>query len=272
MLQIFEQDRALIPFKRDIELRMDNYRRMRYALVQNGNLSDFANAHEYYGFHHTLDGWVYREWAPAADALYLMGDFNDWNRTSHPLTRLENGSWELHLPEEALHDGSRVRTVVRNGGTLSNHIPLYARRVIQDPVSYDWICEVWDPTEPFPWTDGSFCPDAVPLIYESHVGMATEEYRPGTYREFADDVLPRVKDLGYNTVQLMAVMEHPYYGSFGYQVSSFFAASSRFGYPEELKYLVNRAHELGLSVLLDLVHSHAVKNTVEGINMFDGTE
>ena len=272
MLQIFEQDRALIPFRRDIELRMDNYRRMRYALVQDGNLSDFANAHKYYGFHHTLDGWVYREWAPAADALYLMGDFNDWNRTSHPLARLENGNWELQLPEEALHDGSRVRTVVRNGDTLTDHIPLYARRVVQDPVSFDWLCEVWDPVEAYPWTDGNFHPDAIPLIYESHVGMATEEYRVGTYREFADHVLPRVKDLGYNTVQLMAVMEHPYYGSFGYQVSSFFAASSRFGYPEDLKYLVNRAHELGISVLLDLVHSHAVKNTVEGINMFDGTE
>ena len=221
MLQIFEQDRALIPFRRDIELRMDNYRRMRYALVQDGNLSDFANAHKYYGFHHTLDGWVYREWAPAADALYLMGDFNDWNRTSHPLTRLEDGNWELRLPEEALHDGSRVRTVVRNGDTLTDHIPLYARRVVQDPVSFDWLCEVWDPTEAYPWTDRNFHPDAIPLIYESHVGMATEEYRPGTYREFADNVLPRVKDLGYNTVQLMAVMEHPYYGSFGYQVSSF---------------------------------------------------
>ena len=272
MLRIFEQDRALIPFKRDIELRMDNYRRVRCMLVKNGRLTDFANAHEYYGFHHTLDGWVYREWAPAADALYLMGDFNDWNQTSHPMTRVENGSWELCLPEEALHDGSRVRTVVRNGDTLTAHIPLYARRVVHDPVSFDWLCEVWDPTEPFPWTDGDFRPDSIPFIYESHVGMATEEYRPGTYREFADHVLPRVKDLGYNTVQLMAVMEHPYYGSFGYQVSSFFAASSRFGYPEELKYLVNRAHELGISVLLDLVHSHAVKNTVEGINMFDGTE
>ena len=150
MLQIFEQDRALIPFRRDIELRMDNYRRMRYALVQDGNLSDFANAHKYYGFHHTLDGWVYREWAPAADALYLMGDFNDWNRTSHPLARLENGNWELQLPEEALHDGSRVRTVVRNGDTLTDHIPLYARRVVQDPVSFDWLCEVWERVEAYP--------------------------------------------------------------------------------------------------------------------------
>ena len=180
MLRILEQDRALIPFERDIELRMNNYRRMRYTLAGSGSLSDFANAHEYYGFHHTWEGWVYREWAPAADAVYLMGDFNGWNETSHPLTRLENGNWELRLPEGALHDGSRVKAVVRNGERLSSHIPVYARRVIQDPVSYDWLCEVWDPTEAFPWTDADFRPDDTPLIYESHVGMATEEYRPVT--------------------------------------------------------------------------------------------
>ena len=248
------------------------YEHMRYVLTQGGSLSDFANAHEYYGFHHTDDGWVYREWAPAADGVYLMGDFNDWQETATPLVRLENGSWELVLPDEMLHDGSRVRTVVRNGERLTAHIPLYARRVVQDPVSYDWICEVWDPVEPYPWTDAGFETHTPLLIYETHVGMATEEYRPGTYREFADDVLPRVKALGYNTIQLMAIMEHPYYGSFGYQVSNFFAASSRFGYPEELKYLVDKAHGLGITVLLDLVHSHAVKNTVEGINAFDGTE
>ena len=201
-----------------------------------------------------------------------MGEFNGWKETDTPLRPVGGGNWELRLPEETLRDGSRVKTVVRNGKKLTNHIPLYARRVIQDPVSIEWICEVWDPMEPYPWTDAGFRAQQPLFIYEAHVGMATEEYKVGSYREFADRVLPRVKELGYNTVQLMAIMEHPYYGSFGYQVSSFFAASSRFGYPEELKYLVNKAHELGLAVLLDLIHSHAVKNTVEGINAFDGTE
>ncbi|MBQ9045159.1 MAG: alpha amylase C-terminal domain-containing protein [Oscillospiraceae bacterium] len=272
LYQIFQRDPALLPYRGQLEHHIGTYQHVRYVLTQGGSLSDFANAHEYYGFHHTESGWVYREWAPAADAVYLMGDFNDWNETAAPLTRLENGNWELRLPEDALHDGSRVRTVVRNGDRMSIHIPLYARRVVQDPVSYDWICEVWDPVEPYPWTDADFTPKGPLLIYETHVGMATEEYRPGTYREFADEVLPRVKALGYNTIQLMAIMEHPYYGSFGYQVSNFFAASSRFGFPEELKYLVDKAHGMGLAVLLDLVHSHAVKNTVEGINAFDGTE
>lgn len=272
MYTIFQRDPALLPYKGELEHHIGTYQHMRYVLAQGRSLSEFANAHEYYGFHHTDEGWVYREWAPAADGVFLIGDFNDWQETATPLTRLDNGNWELRLPEESLHDGSRVRTVVRNGEQVSVHIPLYARRVVQDPVSYDWICEVWDPVDPYPWSDSGFATNKPLLIYETHVGMATEEYRPGTYREFADDILPRVKALGYNAIQLMAIMEHPYYGSFGYQVSSFYAASSRFGYPEELKYLVNKAHEMGISVLLDLVHSHAVKNTVEGINAFDGTE
>ena len=272
MYPILERDAALRPFERDINLRMDNYRRMHALLANDRTLSDFANAHEYYGFHHTMDGWVYREWAPGADALYLSGEFNNWSADETPLTRLPGGSWEVKLPEGTLHDGMRVKTVVRNGDKLTWHIPLYARRVIQDPESYEWICEVWDPIEPYAWTDEGFEADPHLFIYESHVGMATEEYRVGTYREFADNVLPRVKDLGYNTIQLMAIMEHPYYGSFGYQVSNFFAASSRFGYPEDLKYLVDTAHGMGIAVLLDVVHSHAVKNTVEGINRFDGTD
>ena len=272
MVRILEWDKALRPFERDINLRMDNYRRMHALLTGGGTLTDFANAHEYYGFHHTAEGWVYREWAPGADGVYLAGEFNDWAPQSAPLTPIGSGNWELRLPEGTLRDGMRVKTVVRNGGELTWHIPLYARRVIQNPESYEWLCEVWDPTVPYAWTDGDFRPDPQLFIYESHVGMATEEYRVGTYREFADNVLPRVQDLGYNTVQLMAIMEHPYYGSFGYQVSNFFAASSRFGLPEDLKYLVDTAHSLGIAVLLDVVHSHAVKNTVEGINRFDGTD
>jgi 1,4-alpha-glucan branching enzyme len=269
---ILEQDKALLPFRRDIELRMDNYRRMRALVAGNGPLTDAANAHDYYGFHHTQDGWVYREWAPGADALYLTGEFNNWSPDDTPLQAIGSGNWEVKLPEGTLHDGMRVKTVVKNGETLSWHIPLYARRVIQDTETFEWICEVWDPIQPYPWTDKGFAPDRHLFIYECHVGMATEELRVGTYREFTQNVLPRVKALGYNAIQLMAIMEHPYYGSFGYQVSNFFAASSRFGLPEELKELVNTAHEMGIAVLLDVVHSHAVKNTVEGINRFDGTD
>ena len=155
--------------------------------------------------------------------------------------------------------------------TRTEHIPLYARRVVQDKATLTFSAEVVDDCKKFEWTDENFQPEGSLFIYEAHVGMAQEEGRIGTYREFADKILPRIKRGGYNTVQLMAIMEHPYYGSFGYQVSNFFAASSWFGKPEDLKYLINTAHNMGIRVLLDVVHSHAVKNTAEGINMFDGT-
>ncbi len=217
-------------------------------------------------------GWYYREWAPSAYQLYLEGDFNGWNQTSHPLTPIGNGNWELYLEgDDALWEGCKVKTVVDANLTRTEHIPLYARRVVQDPKTITFTCEIVDDRKRFAWTDQDFVPEDSVYIYEAHVGMAQEEGRVGTYREFADKILPMIKKDGYNTVQLMAIMEHPYYGSFGYQVSNFFAASSWFGKPEDLKYLVNTAHNLGIRVLLDVVHSHAVRNTAEGINMFDGT-
>jgi len=273
MYPILKRHPELLPFAGDIDLRMERYHaKLAQLLRGKETLKDFANAHKWYGFHRLDGGWIYREWAPSADGLFLTGDFNGWRWTETPMRRGENGNWELFLPGDTLRHGSRVLTIVRNGDRLTQHVPLYARRVTQDWRSGSWCCEVWDDTADYPWTDaGFFCGDA-PLIYEAHVGMSAEEHRIATYREFADTVLPRVKTAGYNTVQLMAVMEHPFYGSFGYQVSSFFAASSRFGFPEDLKYLVNRAHGMGIRVLLDVVHSHAAGNTLEGINLFDGTD
>jgi len=273
MYGIFTRFPDLLPYEKDIQLRMDLLEEKKKQLLKKGTgLKDFANAHRYYGIHHTDEGWVYREWAPAAQRLYLTGDFNNWNKTQYPLKKLRNGNWELKLPEDVLHEGNYVKTIVKANGELTEHIPLYATRVVQDPVSRMWSCEVVDDRKTFKWTDAKFKCDEPPLIYESHVGMSSEEPIVNSYRAFADDVLPRIKEDGYNTIQLMAVMEHPYYGSFGYQVSNFFAAASRCGRPEDLKYLINKAHKLGIRVLLDLVHSHAVKNTQEGINMFDGTE
>ncbi len=273
MYRLLELNPQLQCFRGDIDLRMFLYQTTKKRILQDGQtLNDFANAHNYYGFHRTKTGWAYREWAPSAYQLYLTGDFNDWDPTSHPLTRLENGDWELLLEgKDALWEGCRVKTVVDANMTRTEHIPLYARRVVQDPKTITFNAEVVDPSKVFPWTDANFKGEDELYIYEAHVGMAQEEGKIGTYREFADNILPRIVEAGYNTVQLMAIMEHPYYGSFGYQVSNFFAASSWFGKPEDLKYLVNRAHELGLRVLLDVVHSHAVRNTAEGIDMFDGT-
>ena len=272
MYKILEHNPQLMPFAGDIDLRMFLYRATKNRILNEGQtLNDFANAHNYYGFHRVEGGWVYRDWAPSAYQLYLTGDFNGWNKTSHPLRPLGNGDWELILKgEDALWDGCKVKTVVDANMTRTEHIPLYARRVVQDPKTITFTAEIVD-EKPFEWTDKDFQAEKHLYIYEAHVGMAQEEGRVGTYREFADITLNHIKEAGYNTIQLMAIMEHPYYGSFGYQVSNFYAASSWFGKPEDLKYLVNKAHSMGIQVLLDLVHSHAVKNTAEGINMFDGT-
>ena len=273
MYRILELNPQLVPFSDNIDLRMNLYRNTKNRLLTAGqDLKDFANGHNFYGFHHVEGGWYYREWAPSADQLYLEGDFNNWNPTSHPMKRLDGENWELYLPgDDTLWHGCKVKTVVDYHGSRTEHLPLYIRRVIQNKSNNTFDAEVVDDRRAFPWTDQDFVGEDQLYIYEAHVGMAQEEGRIGTYREFATKVLPRIKKAGYNTVQLMAIMEHPYYGSFGYQVSNFFAASSWFGHPEDLKYLVNRAHKLGIRVLLDLVHSHAVKNTAEGINMFDGT-
>ena len=273
MYRVLELNPQLQPFAADIDLRMNQYYNTKERLIpQGGTLNDFANAHEYFGIHHVDGGWVYREWAPSAYQLYLTGEFNGWNWTQYPMNRLDNGVWELYLEgDNALWEGCKVKTIVDANLQRTEHIPLYIRRVVQDSQTYAWCGEVVDDRKVFAWTDQNFKAEDSLFIYEAHVGMAQEEGRVGSYREFADYTLPRIKEAGYNTIQLMAIMEHPYYGSFGYQVSSFFAASSWFGRPADLKYLVNTAHAMGIRVLLDVVHSHAVKNTAEGINMFDGT-
>lgn len=273
MYRVLELNPQLKPFAGDIDLRMSLYHSTKKRLMpEGGSLNDFANAHMYFGIHRVRGGWVYREWAPNAEKLFLVGDFNQWDKSAHPMKKLENGVWELKLHGvKTLWEGCKVKTLVVANGETTEHIPLYARRVVQDKETVTWCAEVVDDSKTFNWTDADFKAEDSLFIYEAHVGMAQEEGRIGTYREFADLVLPRIQKAGYNTIQLMAIMEHPYYGSFGYQVSNFFAASSWFGKPEDLKYLVNKAHEMGIRVLLDLVHSHAVKNTAEGINMFDGT-
>ena len=272
MYRILELNPQLQNFSWDIDYRMELYRNAKARILGEGQtLNDFANAHNYYGIHHLENGWVYREWAPSAYQLHLEGEFNGWNQTSHPLTNLGNGNWEIYLGEDELWEGCKVKTVVDANLTRTEHLPLYIRRVVQNKTNNSFEAEVVDDRKVFNWTDADFKGEERMYIYEAHVGMAQEEGKVGTYREFADNTLPHVKQAGYNTIQLMAIMEHPYYGSFGYQVSNFFAASSWFGKPEDLKYLVNKAHEMGIRVLLDVVHSHAVKNTAEGINMFDGT-
>ena len=270
--KIFEYDPALLPYEADILLRMDNYAKKKKQLLrEGGRLCDFANGHEYFGFHKTESGWFYREWAPAAEAVFLTGDMNGWEKPGLRLTPLGNGVFEIFLAgADALYDGCHVKTQILRRGQLLERIPLYIRRVVQDPVAYLW-CGVISDEAPFVWKHAAPKKPTAPMIYECHIGMAQEKEGIGTYAEFTERILPRIGALGYNTIQIMAIMEHPYYGSFGYQVSSFFAACSRYGTPNELKALIDAAHGMGITVLLDVVHSHAVKNTAEGINEFDGT-
>ena len=271
--KILTYDKNLLPFEKDIDLRMDRYdKKKKELLPDGGRLADFANGSDYFGFHKVKDGWFYREWAPAADRLWLTGEFCNWDRQAHPMTKLDNGVFELFLPgTDTLKDGMLVMAVVERGGQLLERIPLYARRVVQDPQTTGWSAAIYDPKETFQWTDKGFIPKKNLFIYECHIGMAQEDGKVGSYDEFREHVLPRIKALGYNTIQIMAIMEHPYYASFGYQVTNFFAASSRFGRPEALKKLIDTAHKMGIAVLLDVVHSHASANTREGLNEFDGT-
>ena len=266
--KILKFDPYLAPFEADFDLRMERYNQ---KLAQLGDLSTFANGHHYFGFHKEKNGWYYREWAPGADKLYLTGDFCGWDRYAYPMEKKENGVFELFLQgENALNHGSTVMTVVVRGDRELERIPLYAHYVVQDPVDHSWNAKIYD-TAPFCWTDDGFKPQRKLFIYECHIGMAQEEGKVGTYAEFTEKILPRIKRLGYNAVQIMAIMEHPYYASFGYQVTNFFATSSRFGTPDDLKKLIDTAHKMGIAVLLDVVHSHACLNTREGINEFDGT-
>ncbi len=275
-------DSWLTPYADALRHRDARYQAARAALDAGGGLLGVVSqGYRYFGFNRgTQDGqegvW-YREWAPAARRLALTGDFNGWDRDSHPLERDEWGVWHLFLPDGAgapLTHGSRVKVYVVTDHDAADRIPAYARRVVQDPQTNDFAAQYWMPPTPYAFAQAA---PQVPTgqglrIYEAHVGMAQEEGRVGTFAEFAGRVLPRIQSLGYNAVQLMAVLEHPYYGSFGYHVSSFYAVSSRFGTPEDLKALIDAAHARGILVLLDLVHSHAVKNTQEGLNRFDGTD
>ena len=271
--RIFAYDPLLKQYQADFDLRDKLYHEKRDSLLQDEkNLSAFASGHRYFGFHREKGGWIYREWAPAADAVYLTGDFCNWDRHAYPMEKLEGGVFQLHLAgDNTLHDGTRVMAVVVSGGRELDRIPLYIHRVIQEPDG-SWNGVIWEPEAPYHWHDLLFRPQKPLFIYECHIGMAQEEGKVSSYEEFRLHTLPRIRALGYNTIQIMAVMEHPYYASFGYQVTNFFAASSRFGRPEDLKRLIDDAHRMGIAVLLDVVHSHASKNTREGINEFDGTD
>lgn len=265
------RDESLRPFLDEIWRRRDYVQSVEQRL---GDLRNAASQYQRFGLHRSAGGWSLREWAPNATAIYLRGPFNNWqNDPRHALREsAHRGIWEIEISAESLKHGDRYHLYVEWQGGAGKRIPTYAQRVIQISNTAEFDAEVWDPPQPYEWCHEIPPRPAVPLVYEAHVGIATTEHRVGSWNDFRRDVLPRIVRAGYNTVQLMAVAEHPYYGSFGYHVSNFFAPSSRFGTPDELRALVDAAHGLGLRVVFDLVHSHAAKNEVEGLARFDGND
>lgn len=237
-------------------------------------LSDFASGYLYFGLHKTeKGGWVLREWAPNATAIYLIGDFNNWEESAqYQFKRVKNSSnWEINLRKGTIKHGDLYKLKIHWEGGEGERIPAWANRVVQDEQTKIFSAQVWDPEVTYTFKKPKFKASTSPLlIYECHIGMGQDAEKVGTYTEFRENVLPRIAKDGYNCIQIMAIQEHPYYGSFGYHVSSFFAASSRFGTPEELKQLIDEAHGLGIAVIMDIVHSHAVKNEIEGLGNFAG--
>lgn len=271
--KIYRSDPWLEPWAEKIEERHRRIEALRGRIAGDGPLTDIANNHLYYGLHKCDNSWVFREWAPNATKIYLLGDFNSWKRNErYALKPIGQGNWEIELPLSVLSHGDLYKLWIEWPGGGGERLPAYVRRVVQDPETHLFCAQVWDPSVKYEWKYASRGRRSHPFIYECHIGMAVEEEKVGSFDEFRTKVLPRIHALGYNVLQIMALQEHPYYGSFGYQVSNFFALSSRFGTPEEFKRLVDEAHHLGIAVIMDIVHSHAVINDLEGLSHFDGRE
>ncbi|MGV4429024.1 alpha-amylase family glycosyl hydrolase [Ornithobacterium rhinotracheale] len=278
-LKLIEQDPSLRDFEPQIINRIEWYENTKEYIERNfGSLDRFATAHEFFGFNYDKKqkGWWFRDWLPNAHQVFLIGDFNGWDRSVTPLKRGNFGTWEVFLPDSEYADkllpGSKVKMhVIADNGAL-DRIPAYITQTTQnEDKTFDGV---FSGKDTYQWNDAKFDISSIknPLIYEAHIGMATEEEKVGSYKEFTEFMIPKIKKLGYNVIQLMAVQEHPYYGSFGYQVANFYAPSSRYGSPDDLKELIDTAHQNGLAVILDVVHSHAVKNRDEGLAELDGTE
>uniref|UniRef100_A0A0E0G7M7 1,4-alpha-glucan branching enzyme n=1 Tax=Oryza nivara TaxID=4536 RepID=A0A0E0G7M7_ORYNI len=258
--KIFQMDSMLNGYKYHLEYRYSLYRRLRSDIDQyEGGLETFSRGYEKFGFNRSAEGVTYREWAPGAHSAALVGDFNNWNPNADRMSKNEFGVWEIFLPNNAdgsspIPHGSRVKVRMETPSGIKDSIPAWIKYSVQAAGEIPYNGIYYDPPEeekyifkhPQPKRPKSL------RIYETHVGMSSTEPKINTYANFRDEVLPRIKKLGYNAVQIMAIQEHAYYGSFGYHVTNFFAPSSRFGTPEDL--------------------NHASNNTLDGLNGFDGTD
>lgn len=270
---LVKNDTYLSEFAEKINERLSLFNKKEKQITQGKSLSDFANAHNFFGLHKQKKSWIYRDSLPGADEVFLIGQFSDWKeKEEYKLVKQKTGIFTLEIPENVLKDKDLYKLSVRFGNQTGERIPAYSCRVIQDENTKIFSAQVWDSEEKFIFKNPVPQKKDSILIYEVHVGMSSEEGKVSSFNEFRENILPTIKTAGYDTIQMMAIQEHPYYGSFGYHVSSFFAVSSRFGTPEDLKLLIDTAHGLGLRVIMDIVHSHAVRNEIEGISKYDGTD
>ena len=251
ILPVVAADEWLQPVADRMWQRHERYvSRMRAIEQQAGTIVDYANGYRYFGWQwdDTLQGWWFREWLPEAEDVFIFGDFNSWQRTQLRLDRGQGGVWQIFLPEamygHLLTHGSLYKLHIHGKNGWHDRIPAYATRVVQDDATKNYTAQFWNPDKAYEWHDADFKgADAENLlIYEAHIGMAQEEAKVGTYVEFRDNVLPRIKEAGYNAVQLMAIAEHPYYGSFGYHVSR--GIFKKFSYFYSLHFTEVTSHQI----------------------------
>jgi 1,4-alpha-glucan branching enzyme len=279
---IIDLDPWLEPFRDSLKARFAKAKAWIDKIDETeGGLDKFSKGYEKFGLIVADNGDItYREWAANAEQAFLIGEFNNWDRGSHRMTKNDFGVFEITLPAKdgvpAIPHNSKVKiSMIIPGGERIEKLPAWIKRTTQDlNVSPVYDAVFWNPpaSEKYVFKNPRPPYPTSVRIYEAHVGISTPDTRVATYKEFTQNMLPRIKYLGYNVIQLMAIMEHAYYASFGYQINNFFAASSRYGTPDDLKELIDTAHGLGITVLLDVVHSHASKNTLDGLNMFDGSD
>lgn len=270
---VLDFDEWLHPFKDDILAQQNYLLHARNHILDGKSPGEFALGWHYFGLHKKPDEWIMREWAPNATAIYLVCEKNSWQDSpDYEFEPKKDGQWQLKLPLKLLNHGDKYKLHIywNHGHNDGYRLPSYANYVLQNEETKAFDAVVWQPKDQYIWRYKTPPLPETPLIYEAHIGMASTDEKVASYSEFTKNVLPRIKDLGYNTVQLMAIAEHPYYGSFGYHVANFFAPSSRFGTPDDLKQLIDTAHSLGLRVIMDIVHAHSVSNENEGLGNFAG--
>ncbi|PAA81261.1 hypothetical protein BOX15_Mlig003792g2, partial [Macrostomum lignano] len=280
--ELFKFDPYLRGYETELRRRYNCLRSEWRRIEEADGIERLSHGYREFGVRVDPDGTVRcQEWAPNAQAVYLRGDFNNWHEDQYPFEKQPFGKWTLVIPPKpdgkpAIEHNSVIKLLIigpqgQRLDRLSPWAPYVTRPPKGAPSGTVYEQRLWNPPKPYKLNVPRPPVPASLRIYEAHVGISSPEERVATYDYFRESVLPRVRDLGYNCIQLMAVMEHAYYASFGYQITSFFAASSRYGTPCELKQLIDAAHSMGIIVLLDIVHSHASNNTIDGLNQFDGS-